>query len=96
MKKIIWMMCLGLVLGACATTTESIQPTVSTEVSPQIKDEETFQLTADMIQDTTPCARCGIVEQQREMTDIYAKVAEQAAAAGQMVEEFLMPPATQP
>lgn len=99
MKKIIWMMCLGLIMGACATTTEPVEPTTPTEptaVAPQIKDEEVFHMTADMINSDVPCARCGIVEQQMEMEYIYQKVAEQAAAAGKTVEEFLTPSVLQP
>lgn len=93
MKKVIWVMLLGSMISACATTTAPVEPAANTtEVSPQIKDEETFHMTAAMINPDVPCARCGIVEQQKELEDIYLKVAEQAAAAGKTVEEFLMPP----
>lgn len=78
MKKIMGVMVLGLVLGACATATQTTEPNAPTAKGPKITDEETYRVCSEKMEEENSCACCALPEQEKELKEIAQHVMQQA------------------
>ena len=74
MKKGMIILLGSILVGACATATQTAEPNAPTAKGPKITDEETYRVCSEKIEEENSCACCALAEQEKELEEISQQI----------------------